>query len=218
MIALLRYAILKTWREQLAIGLLLAPVVMLALPLLAMALNNLRLGQPAYPLSFDPRLGPGGTAAMIGEVVLLICGMVGGVASFRVFAREIAAKGLGFFYLALPPRTVATAAAVYGVLIGMGSWLVAMSVVSVLTASFPAEAGRQFLIALISSAVCSTLGSVMVRISTDATMLVPVYVAGAALGMTLLESGTPIAFALSIAAVLLMMVIAQILWRRRCAV
>lgn len=218
MTALLRYAFLKSWREQIAIGLLLAPVVMLALPLLMFAGNNLRLGRPVYPFLLDPRLGPGGTAALIGEVMLAICGIVAGVAAFRVFAREIAAKGLGFFYLAQPPWVVALSSTIYGTAIGVGSYVVGMSVVSLLTASVPLAAAKQLLIVFLSSSIASALAAVMVRISTDATMLVPVYVAGAATGLVLLDSGTPAKFGMAVAIAVVTTVIAQVLWGRRCAV
>jgi len=216
--ALLRYAILKTSREQLLPGLILAPGMLFLAPLLGIAIDNGRRGQQVFPMSLDVRLGPRGSVAMMMGVVLLLTAVVSGIAAFRMFRSEVMSKAVGSFYLATPPRTVSIGTTIYGAMVGTAAYLIAIAILSTLSATLPSEFGRNLAIAVITAAFSSALGSLTLAISDDFTMLVPVCAGGLAVSVALTKSGGTIPMAAAVVGIAVMMAVAQIIWRRRCVV
>lgn len=216
--ALLRYAILKTSREQLLPGLLLAPAVIFLAPLLLIAVHNAVRGQTVYPMTVDARLGARGSAAMMMEVVLFVSALMSGIAAFRMFQSEVKSKAVGAFYLATPPRTVALGTMIYGAMVGTGAYVIGLGVISVLTASWPPDVGRGLTIAVIAATFTSALGSLTLAISDDVTMLVPVCAGGVAVAVALKTFHGATALGAAIVGILVVVAIAEIVWRRRCVV
>lgn len=216
--ALLRYAILKTSREQLLPALLFSPAVVFVGPLLGVAGYNLVKGNPVYPMGLDTRLGVRGSAEMMLEVVLLLTSLIGGVAAFRMFRSEVSARTLGLFYLATPPRMVSLAMTVYGAVVGTGAYLIAVTIVSMATGTMPQHFGWTLIIAAITSAFSSTLGSLTLAISDDFTMLVPVCAGGLAMSVALSKSHSAATLGAAIAGIAVLMTVSQIVWGRRCVV
>jgi len=216
--ALLRYAILKTSREQLLPALLFSPAVVFVAPMLGVAGYNLIRGNPVYPMGLDTRLGVRGSAEMMFEVVLLLTSVIGGIAAFRMFRSEVSARTLGFFYLATPPRMVSLAMTVYGSAVGTAAFIIAVAIVSIATGVMPQNFGRALTITVLSSACSSALGSLMLAISDDFTMLVPVCAGGLAVSVALSKWHSAAIFGAAIVAVAVVMVIAELVWRRRCVV
>lgn len=216
--ALLRYAILKTSREQLLPALLFSPAVVFLAPLIGIAGYNLMRGEPVYPMALDTRLGARGSAAMMLEVLLLLTSVIGGVAAFRMFRSEVTARTLGFFYLATPPRMVSLAMTLYGALVGTGAYLVAVAMVSIASGTAPHNFGRTLTIAVITSAFSSALGALTLAISDDFTMLVPVCAGGLAVSVALTKWNSAATLGAAIVAIAVVMTISQIVWGRRCVV
>ena len=216
--ALLRYAILKTSREQVLAGLLFAPAVIFAAPLLGIAGHNAIRGETVFPMALDARLGARGSSAMITEVLLIVCAFIAGIASFRMFRSEVTSKAMGSFFLATPPRTVAVGIAVYGAMVSVGAYLIAAAVLSTLTASPPADFGRNLAIAAVAAAFSSALASLTLAISGDFTMLVPVAAGGIAVGVALRNFAGDAAYGGALVGIVVIVTIARFVWGRRCVV
>ena len=217
MTAILRYAILKTWREQLLQALLLAPAVIFLAPLLGLAGRSVLRGESVLPVAIDPKLGAPGTAALFWEVSLPFAAIVAGIAAFRALRSEVASRSVGFFYLASAPRTVTVAVTIYGTIAGTVAYVLAVLVVSLMTGTADPQLGLHVLIALVSTAATSALATVLLAVSAEYSMLVPVCVAGLAASFAV-KSGYVKFIGVALLATVILMTIAQYVWGRRCAV
>lgn len=217
MIALLRYAILKSAREKFLFALLLAPSVILLSPLLAISAVSLAKGQAAYPMSFDARISPAAAARMGGEIAMAMASLAAGAGGFWIFRREMANRSVSFFLLAARPQAVAFAATIYGFLAGMTASLIVMSGLAALTLHWPAS-GRAFLIAMVSSLATSAMGTLLVTISSEESMLLPVFGGSCVIAVSLMSAKTPAALPAAVVAILLFAVSSSLLLRWRCPV
>ena len=215
MSALLRYAVVKSLREHLLAGLLLAPLVLACAPLLGVALFGMLRGQPVYPMHV-PDESAEGTAAMFGVVIVIVSALVAAIGAFWIFRREIASRAVGFFFLARPPRVVSVVSAMYGFAAGAAAFLLARTALIVLTATPPENLAGEIGLAAISIAFGSALGSLLVAISTETAILVIAYVLVIA-AVELLRPGNLLRTVAALLLAAAMLQTATIVLRRRCA-
>jgi hypothetical protein len=216
MSALLRYAFMKSTRDHLLPGLLLAPLVLVCAPLFGMAFVALSRGEPVYPLHL-PDGSPQQTSEIFGVVAVVVSALVAGIGSFWVFRSEIASRTVHFFFLAHPPRTVSAASAIYGFIAGVLACGISRTAIMVLTATPQEHAARDFAVAAVSAWIASALGALLVAISSEAAILVIVYAVVLAATTQLQRSATlfPLAIAILFGAALLQG--AAVVLRWRCA-
>jgi hypothetical protein len=213
--ALLRYAILKSAREKLLAALLVAPAVMLVAPFLGglAAAALMGPGSALRPKDF----GTTQWAGMMATVGAVISSLSAGVGGFWIFRREMANHSLGSFALASRPHAIALAATIYGTAAGMLSFLILAGCTTILTQHLPPH-GTVFVAAFVSSLAASALGAALITVSSETTMLVPVY-AGSLLVSILLVTTKGTTFLLAaLAASALLVTASSMLMRRRCAI
>jgi hypothetical protein len=213
--ALLRYAMVKSLREHLLAGLVLAPLVLTCAPLLGMAFFGMLRGQPTYPMHV-PDESAEGTASMFTVIIAIVSALIAAFGAFWIFRGEIASRAVNFFFLARPPRVVSVVSAIYGFFAGVAAFLLARTAIIVLTATPPEDVAREIAVAAISIALGSALGSLLVAISSEAAILVVAYVIIVAT-VELLLPGNPIRAAAAVLLAAAMLQTATIVLRRRCA-
>jgi hypothetical protein len=214
MMALLRYALLKSAREKFLAALLVAPAVMLVAPFLGglAAAALMGPGSALRPKDF----GTTHWAGMMATVGAVISSLSAGVGGFWIFRREMANHSLGSFALAARPHAIALAATIYGTAAGMASFLILAGCTSILTGHLPPHA-TVFLFALVSSLAASALGAALITVSSETTMLVPVYAGSLVIAMLVATKGTIFLLA-ALAASVLFAAASSMLMRRRCAI
>jgi hypothetical protein len=215
--ALLRYAFVKSSREHLLFGLLLAPMVMTTVPMLGIGLLLAVRGQGLFPLHF-PEYSPESTAGFLGICAVVLSAIVAAVGAFSIFRSEVANRTVGLFFLAKYPRAVSLASTVYGLLAGVASYVLASAGIRVLTDSPPPGDRSELLIAVIAAMAGSALGSALVAISPEMIVLVPAYAGAILVAIVLLDSTDMRSFIIIPAIAVVLTAFAPILLRRRCAV
>jgi hypothetical protein len=203
-------------REHLLPGLLLAPFVMTCAPLTGVAALAILQGQSPYPFSL-PAATPESTASMFGAVTVIASALVAAIGAFWVFRSEIATRAVNFFFLARHPRVVSVVSSIYGGFIGMGAYAIARTAIILLTGSPQPRAAKELAIAALSVAIGSTLGSLLVAISSEAAILVVVYAVVVGSSAALLQSADRIRVAIALVLAAGMLQAATGVLRRRCA-
>ena len=215
--ALLRYAIMKGVREHYLTVLLFTPSLMFVTPLLATAVFEVIRGRGRWPLGLYKTISPEAATNILAVPALLLSVVIAGTGAFWVFRMEIAARTIGFFYLARRSGVVAAAATIFGATVGMLSYVISTALIGFLTASIPSKIGQYVVAAAIASLFAAALGTLLVGVSADLSMLIPIYPATIAVTVMLVENPS-LALSLStIGAAALVAVAGAFLWRRRCA-
>lgn len=215
MSALLRYAILKSWRDGTLPALLLAPSVMIGAPTLIGVLVQIVRGEATYPIAI--RAGQLDGPAVFGPALVVVAATIAGVAAFWSFRGEAASRTAGFFFLARRPADVSIAAAVFGTAAAICSYGIALLTVALFCAALPPGVGSQFAALLVASCVAAALGAAAVAVSSEVTMLVPVYIAAVAVAVIFVRSFEPLPLGLAAVVVAVLMILTPFLWRYRCA-
>lgn len=218
MTALLRYAFLKTAREQLLAGLLLAPTVIFLAPLTGIAIYMAAIGRPFFPFVLHPEFPPPETARIFGEVLLALGALVAAIVAFRVFRSEVAVRGLGCFILASPPPALAAATTLFGTLVGTVAYLIATALLAAVTLTPPQDFAKRLAIAIACAALSAALGALLVGFSIEYSILVVGYLGAVGISVLLLERSTVLALAATLAGAVVLTIVSDFVWRRRCAV
>jgi hypothetical protein len=215
MSALLRYALMKSTREHLLAGLLLAPLVLAIAPMLGLAAINLFRGWPVYPFHL-PDATPEKTFEIFGVVVLIVSALAAGVGAFWIFRSEIASRAVHFFFLAQHPRAVPAASATYGFIAGVIAYSIACTAITLLTGAASLNAARDLAIAVASIWIASALGSLFVAISSEAAILVVLYAGVLAASTALLQHANVLRVVIAVLVAAALLPAAAIVLRRRC--
>jgi hypothetical protein len=219
-IALLRYAILKSLRDGTLAALLLAPAVMVLAPLLGVSAFHAIRGQGTYPLELDPNMPPAATAMGISLAGAIISTLGSGLAAFWLFRREVATHTLGSLMLAARSRTIVLSAVAYAATGGIGAFLFCVLMVLLFTLHLPSEGLTILLLAACSSLLASATGVLLLTFSSDRSMLAPlgatsIFVAFLTFQLRSVPAGIAVA-AVAFAGIVLFSV-AAVLLERRCA-
>lgn len=160
--ALLHYAVLKGMRDRLL------PILLLVSPIFA---AGTLIGESAarkqlhYPLTVGlDSLGfnPAGLYALTFSSIV----------AFWAFRSEVATKAINSFVMASRPIGIVTALVVYGVGIGVATWMGAIAAATALTTKLPSNLASFALEAFIASLFGASIGALAVTISAQPTMLV----------------------------------------------
>lgn len=176
MIALLRYLVMKSMRDNTLAALISAPLVMVIAPLLVVWLFQTLSGGWSFPLVIDSRVTPVESGAVMLEVITHLSILASGLSGFWVLRGEIANASIGSFLLASRGRSMAAAATIYAALGAFAAFLLSWGLTSLLTAHVPGGIAT-LPIVLAACFLGAAAGVLMVTISAERSMLV---LAGAA--------------------------------------
>lgn len=221
MIALLRYAFLKSARENFLAAIFAGPVIMLVAPVLGIAVMLTVSGRGAYPLRL-PGLSATSTSAGMTWAALMLATISAATGGFWIFRREVVTRDIGVFVLAKPPRMIALAATTYGASVAISAYLISVAFTGIMTGGLPPVIGTQVGLAILSCVATSALGAALVTLSTDTTMMIPLYAMTIWLTVLLVESDilleSRMVFLLTTLVTTALLVEASaFLLRRRCA-
>lgn len=216
MIALLRYAFLKSSRDEFLKRLIMAPLFLLMEPLIGTASYHIYQGTIHYPLELDRNVPPAATALALIHAALVLSSLAAAIGSFWIFRREVATRDIGLFLLASRSRTMAMAAAAYGALSGLAVFVASLILVGAATAHLVPNMAMHSLFATLSCMTAAVIGVSLVAISSDITMLVPVIAGAVALGVLLWQPRMWWSLPITVTIVILTAASAALL-RRRCA-
>ena len=217
MIALFRYAYFKSVRDHLLAALLLTPPMMVFAPLFGLGLLAAITRHGGFPFVLGPQNAPGTTATLLSSAAVTIATLVAGVGAFMIFRTEVATRAIGLFLLAGRTRAVAATAAIYGAAAGIVSYLLALMVIGALTLERPLSLGHHLAVAVVASCAAAAAGVLMVSLSAEVTMLVPLYAVGAAVAVGLLQVRTLLPYVIALAAAVVVAAITPLVMRRACA-
>lgn len=173
MIAVLRYMVLKTWRDNSLVGLLLLPALAPASALLGV---TLRSGRFRYPLFISPEQTPVQNATLAEIIAMIVCVLVATMAAFWTLRPELAGRSIASFLFGVRPIEIVGALIAFGSAIGIGSATVTTTEVWLLTTSVPEHLGTFLLTAITAVIGASAVGAMIVMISPNPVMVVCAYV------------------------------------------
>lgn len=213
MIALLRYALLKSRRDHSLTGFLMVPIIV---PVAALAGVTLGKGWH-YPFFMDQRLSPVQNATFAANISMAAAILFASIAAFWTFRPEILSKSIGSFVFAARPLTIAMSLILFGAAIGFFGWIGSLVLIRVFTAALPAHAGVMVLKVAILTLGASAAGALTVTVSAQPATIVASYLASLVL-IGLLQN-TRISTQLAVAAGILVIstCLSAVLLERRCA-
>jgi len=213
-IAILRYAFLKSVRDRSLPVFLAAPAVVSTTVLLGTTLAH-RL---TYPFYINWEWSPTQSAELSGTFATVFAIVFASMAAFWTFRPEISSRAIGSFVMGTRPISIAAALILFATIIGMGAWIADIGVIAVLTGAFPRHLALLALFELILSFTAASVGALAVMISAQPAMIIWAF-AGSAVFMPWLASDkkTPTAMAIAIVVSILCTGMSAFLLERRCA-
>jgi len=217
-IAMLRYAYLKSLRDSSLIAFILVPMFF---PLCAMFGITLDLmfakGHPVYPMYMDVHFTPLQNAKMAGQITSGICVLFAVITSFWTFRSEIATRSVGSFLFATHPLTLAVALILFAAAIGLTGWIGGIAMIGILTTALPPQLALLALKVVAGTLAASAFGTLVVTISPNPGMIIAAYIACvfAIVWIEKSKSSSPVIAAVAVAIVCA--ALAAFLLERRCA-
>jgi len=214
-IAILRYAFLKSLRDQSLPVFLAAPTFVNTTVLLGTALAH-RLANPISLnwgwWSATQNVELAGTLATVFAVVFA------SMAAFWTFRPEVSSRAIASFMMGTRPISIAAALILFATIIGIGAWLADIGVIAVLTGTVPRHFAQLALFELILSFTAASIGALAVMISAQPAMIIWAF-AGSVVFMPWLASDkkTLTAMAVAIVVSILCTAMSAFLLERRCA-
>ena len=215
--ALLRYAFLKSSRDQSLLALTIAPAVMLTAPVLGIAVAQMLRGVGRYPVSVDMRTTPQATAGGMMGVAAVASIVIAAIAGFWLFRIEIGNHSIATMVMATRARAISAVATLHAAVIGSGGFLLSLAITALFTAHVPASAPRMLLLMVCATVAAGASGILMATISAETPMLVPAIAASVMIAFFVLQAGAPRVIAGSAITSVLFVLTAAVLMERRCA-
>jgi hypothetical protein len=213
-IAILRYAFLKSLRDRSLMVFLAAPAVVNATVLLGTTLAH-RLTYPLYIIwTWSPRQN----AEIAGTMATLFAVLFAGMAAFWTFRPEISSRAISSFMMGTRPVSIAAALILFAAITGTGAWIADIGVITVLTGAVPRHLALLVLLELVLSFTAASVGALAVMISAQPAMIIWAF-AGSVVFMPWLASDkkTPTAMAVAIVVSIVCTAMSAFLLERRCA-
>jgi hypothetical protein len=215
-IALLRYALLKGFREKYLVPILCGQSVMIGASLLGTRTIAILKGHGGRAIALYP-----GSAAQqateIAYVAAALAALTAGVAAFTLFREEIENHSIGFFVLATRPMTIAATATLCGALIGAGSFAAAIAVTALLTFNISVQVGTIGALTIVLCLFGAALAVFLGAFSADFGMLIPFGIVTVVASVFLLNTRTATMSAAALVLSLILMAASAPLLERRCA-
>jgi hypothetical protein len=170
-IAILRYAFLKSMRDGSLAAFLIMPIFMPAAALFGATIGK----GMRYPLYMNVEYSPVQNATLVAEIATAIFMMFSALPAFWTLRSEIASRAIGSFFFAARPATAIAALILFAAGIGVTGWLGAMLMIAGLTSAFPPHLGIHMLQVVLSCLAASASGALVVTISSQPAMIVCSY-------------------------------------------
>ena len=215
MMAVLRYALLKSMRDGSLVAFALGPVIMVGAAVLGIAL--FARGTHTYPLTITPEWSAARTAAEIAPVNMFIGAVFACLAGFWSFRGEVVSKSMGAFILAVRPISIQTATTIFGATAGFAGYIATSVVLLALTASLPPHP-IQLAVETAFLCLCAAAGgSLAVTISTEAWAIIPLYLSGVIAMPWLIKARGFLPILIAVVLTMAFIATSTLLLRRRCA-
>ena len=214
MIAILRYLVLKTWRDSSLIAFVMIPVFG---PVAALAGSTLAKGHFAYPLYLNVHYTPVQSATLAAQIAFAAAFMFSSISSFWTLRPEVATRAVGAFVLAARPFSIAFALVTFATAVAMTGWLGALGMIALLTSVLPAGAGMLMLKVFVASVAASAIGALVLMISAQPAMIAVGYMSCAVIIAFLEKAKDPTQLLTGVAVVIICVPLSAFLLERRCA-
>jgi hypothetical protein len=215
MMAVLRYALLKSMRDGSLVAFTLGPVIMIGSALLGVALFT--EGAHALPLTISPQWSAARTAAEIAPVNMFVGALFACLAGFWGFRGEVVSKSMGTFLLAVRPLTIQTAATIFGAAAGFAGYIANSIALLALTAALPPHPVRMAIETAILCLCAAAGGSLAVTISSEAWAIIPVYLCGVLAVPWLIKAHGILPILIALVLTMTFIATSTFLLKRRCA-
>lgn len=214
MIAILRYAFLKSLRDRSLPVFFAAPAVVTTTVLLGTTLAH-RL---TYPLYWIREWSPTQNAELAATMATLLAVAFASMAAFWTFRPEVSSRAIGSFLMGTRPISIAAALILFAAITGMGAWLADIGVIAVLAGAVPRHLALLALLELILSFTAASVGALAVTISAQPAMIIWAF-AGSTVFIPWLASDKKTVTAMAVAVVvsILCTAMSAFLLERRCA-
>ncbi|HYS52826.1 MAG TPA: hypothetical protein VER58_03550 [Thermoanaerobaculia bacterium] len=215
MIALLRYAYLKSVRDGSLIAFLL-PATLVSLS----GLSGVTLSQghrPHYPFFLNVQFSPVQNATLAAQIAIAVSVLFAVIPAFWTFRPEISSRSIGSFFFATRPLTVALALILFAAAVGLAGWIVSMAVIGVLTTALPTHMALMALKVAAGCLAASAIGALVVTISPQPGAIVISYVGCIALVPWIEKSKSSLQLIAAVAASIVCAALSAYLLERRCA-
>ena len=218
MIAMLRYAYLKSLRDSSLIAFIVFPIMFPLAAMVGITLDlTLTKGHPVYPMYMNVHFTPQQNAALAGQITSAICVLFTVITAFWTFRSEIATRSVGSFLFATRPITLALALVFFAAGIGLAGWIGAMAMIGVLTTAFPAQLALMALKVVAGTLAAGALGTLVVTISPNPGMIIGAYLLCAAAVIWAEKSKSSSQLIAAVAVAIVCAALAAFLLERRCA-
>jgi hypothetical protein len=215
MMAILRYAILKTRRDGTFWIFLLVPGFIPAASLIGSSFH--RATGFTYPLVMESSWNATRNATLAASIATVMCALISAVPAFWALRAEVASKSIGSIALAVRPIVIVLSTILYSTAIAFLGWCIAIVVIAALTTALPSQLAVIGAKVLLAALTMGSLGVLAVTISADPPMIIGIYLA-ALFTVSWFEKAkiTPLLL-VPLAASALFTAFAAFLLERRCA-
>jgi hypothetical protein len=215
--ALFRYVFLKSSRDRSLLSFTIAPGVMIAAPMLGIAVVDMFRGRGRYPLTLDVRTTVESTALGMTITAAVMAIIMAGIAGFWLFRVEISNHSIGTVVIAIRARVITLVAALHAAIIGITAFLLGLMVVMLMTAHIPAQTPRLLLAVICATTATGAAGILVATISAESAMILPLLAASVMIAAWSVQMKPADAVFSALIASFLFVVTAGALMERRCA-
>jgi hypothetical protein len=212
-IAILRYAFLKSRRDGSLAAFLIMPIFM---PMAALCGATMAKGL-RYPLFMNVEYTPVQNATLVADVATVVFIVFSALPAFWTLRSEIASRAIGSFLFGVRPLTAVLALILFAAAVGVTGWLGAVLMIGALTSAFPPDLPMRALQVVLSCLAGSASGALVVTISSQPAMIVCSYL-GCLLFIPWMSKAPMASFAITALVLSAVWIsIAAFLLERRCA-
>ena len=214
MIALLRYAILKSTRDGSLPAFVFLPMLV---PLAALAGATLGKGHWHYPFYLNVQYTPVQNANLAATIGVAIAVFFTVIPAFWTFRPEIETRSIGALLLAARPVTVALTLILFAASIGLLGWIGSVALIGTLTGALPSHLALMTLKLATGVLAASSVGALVVTISPQPFMIVCSYIVCMFLVPWVASSKGWLQILVALTAAILCTALTTLLLERRCA-
>lgn len=214
MTALLRYLLLKSWRDSSLITFLIVPMLV---PVAALAGVTLANGHLQYPFYMNVQYTPVQNATLVAAIAMATASLFASISAFWALRPEIANRSVGAFFFAARPLTVALTLILFGAALAWTAWIGALAIIGALTSALPANLLLATLRVAAGCLAASAAGALVVTISPQPAMIVASYFGCVVLIPMLAKSKGSVQLLVALVVAMVCTALSAFLLERRCA-
>ena len=214
MIAILRYAYLKSLRDRSLFAFVIFPILFPVAALIGVTLGQ---GHLRYPFYMNVHYSPVQNATLCAQIALMICVFFTLIPAFWTLRPEIATRSVASFFFAARPITVALSVILFAFALGVAGWIGAVAMIGTLTAALPPHLAFMTLKLAAGTLATSAIGVLLVTVSSSPAVVVGGYMACALLIQWIVSAKSFLDVLAFIGVAIVSAALAGFLLERRCA-